>query len=58
MFKARSLPVSCDRNRTLRPCAQTAQLKVSPRLSSDLDQPPLATRQNDRICSYQNSAAI
>ena len=40
------------------PCAQAAQLNVSPRPTSDVDQPPVATHQIDQICSYQKSVAI
>ena len=40
------------------PCAQAAQLNVSPLPSSDVDQPPVATHQIDQMCSYKDSAAI
>jgi hypothetical protein len=35
-----------------------AAICICGRLSSDVDQPPLATHQIDQIDSYQNSTAI
>jgi hypothetical protein len=46
------------RGESLSYVCRMAAICICGRLSSDVDQPPLATHQIDRIDSYQNSTAI